>query len=562
MKILTRGLKWSASVLLAVILVGFFSIYTVLHTQWGIKRLSSYLSRGTYEITLDSISYSLRTPKQITLHALTLREKSTHSLLLNQATITLNFTPALLWRIGLWDRLHIRHGELNLDLLFFEKQVVTASQLQLENVTIIHSKIPSFSILGTEINGNITPFAQLHPRKIKPITFALTARHLHLGNLAIDNIILSGSIKNDQLVLSNIGGDIGHGFFLANAKRLPDGIWYIDNLQFSHLRLEDPNIIDLLTQAHFFLPKMHFSSINITDSSANLPQLKIERANLELKNADYDGGWRTEGTSVWFDADRVRWNDELFHDPEFLLHIGANTIHIDRASSQWRKGLISFNGSVQNNYWRLNTLTISDVQFILPNQGWEYMDHQWHFLENIANLTIAQLTLKPSIVIDPNPEFPMQFSGLAATVQNIELIRNHQLNIWQGQGRLLADTASLNSIDIRYPEIILSAASASEDQTNIAPKLTFNALIEKGLVEGTLQSNLVSNIIAHLQLTANGVSSRVLIAWQMIHNPPTGDQFSLDLSGTSHPMDLNGILTISGQSSTQKYKIKHNRIVP
>lgn len=562
MKILKSKVQRTLILLSAISFPLFSGAYLLLYSQIATHFLARYLSNQDYSIEIGA--YSLKMPNEIILKQVRLVDKETDKQLIQSENVTLSFTPKTLWQQGVWDCITIKNGQLEMGSFQKIRTFIKARQLQLQQVAITWINGDGQVLHTMDVNGNIALLSKATALKSQSLKFEFTAEKIMFADLLLKNIALSGFQKNNMLYITNFGGNINNGFFVGQAKRLANKSWQVSELHVNHINLEDETVFHLLTKNYKNIPKIIVHHFNLVDSSLNLPTLKIEKANLEMSHLVYENHWKIEDMIVNFDAESIRLYDELFIVPECKLYFTSQNVVIEKATSYWNKGVLSLKGEWQKGNLILENLSISGVRYTLPTDWLTKLYHA-RFPNFLSELTIKNLVLNPSLILDTDSSFPMQFSALEASGRNLVLIENNQFDIWQGKIMLNADNAAINGVIIQYPELTINVTDARSNHIKIPEnrklKIAFNTLISKGILEGSLAIDFKKHKLNHIILHGDAINSGVLASWHLIKNPPAKSHFQLHLSGSYDPLILGGKMMIKEQNQQKSYQVNNNRII-
>lgn len=562
MKRLKSKIQRTLILLSAVGFASFAGAYLLLHSQITANFLARYLSNQHYSVEIGA--YSLQMPNEIILKQVKLVDKETNQQVMQGEKITLSFTPKILWKQGAWDCITIKNGQLEMGSFQKIGAFIKAKQLQLQQVAITWSNGGGQALRSMNVNGSIALLSKITAPKSQSLEFEFTAEKILFADLLLKNVALSGFQENNKLYISSFGGNINNGFFIGRAKRLANQSWQVNELQVNRINLEDERIFHLLAENYKNIPKIIIQHFNLVDSSLNLPTLKIEKAHLEVNHLVYENEWKTKDIVVNFDAESIRLYDELFIAPECKLYFTSQNMVVEKATSYWNKGFISLEGEWQKGNLILNNLSISGVRYTLPTD-WLAKLYQARFPDFLSELTINNLILNPSLVLDTDSSFPMQFSALEASGHNLVLIKNNQFDIWQGKMTLNANDAAINGVGIQYPELNINVtdtpSNQAENPKNRKLKMAFNTLISKGILEGSSSIDFKTHKLNHITLHGDAIDSGVLASWHLVENPPAKNHFQLHLSGSYNPLILDGKMTIKEENQQKSYQVNNNRIV-
>jgi len=214
-------------------------------------------------------------------------------------------------------------------------------------------------LLLQQINGGIKPFDL--PSK-QPYQFDFTAQQVLFKQMAVNSVLLQGYYRDGITSLTNLGGNIGNGFFVSKLKMLADGdgITSITNLGgnidngffVSKLKMLADGSLDIaqlkLNNIHFNannetdlnsylseLPKFKLQEFSIFDSNIQLPNLVIEKGNMEITNIGYDNQWQLQQSNFIISADNVVWFDEIFSSLLLQLSCKDDEVDILKAVAGW-----------------------------------------------------------------------------------------------------------------------------------------------------------------------------------------------------------------------------------
>lgn len=95
----------------------------------------------------------------------------------------------------------------------------------------------------------------------------LSAGSLTLNDVPAANVLIEGSIDNEQVTLSTIGADIARGALTGVAKRHADGSWMVENLRLNDIRLQsDKSLADFFAPLNA-IPSLQINRLEVTDAS-------------------------------------------------------------------------------------------------------------------------------------------------------------------------------------------------------------------------------------------------------------------------------------------------------
>lgn len=263
-------------------------------------------------------------------------------------------------------------------------------------------------------------------------------------------------------------------------------------------------------------------------------------------------------------ANDVVFQDEHFTDLIAKLNQQNNQLNLDNLSLRYEKGLIKLAGdwNKDSKTISIHEATLSGLLYTLPENWLTFLAKPIDNSSDIQNITIEQLSINQSILIDITPEFPFQFTGLTGKLQNLIIAKEGEWGLWQGSAILNADSGTLNRIELRRPDLHL----ATQQDNAIVEQ--YSAFIGDGIVRGS--AGLVqSNQQRQFSLIANGLnvplSTPYTLGLKTTYSDEIG-QFTLKLKGNlrASPVisTLNGTLTGSkGEQQILNSEIQNGEII-
>lgn len=550
----------------AIVIIAILSI----KTDFGAKILVRYISdnNNIFSLKIGNVSHSFNKPYEFIINDFCLNDKSTGKTIIQSAQLTLALDMSTLFHHPIWQYVIINHGQLNLSLDQLQQSPLQhyfpTKHLQLIDVTAYLHNTQGLESHITGLTGGVKPWLPHKLATDQTVEFNFTTQTTQLNQLTINKMVIGGIEKNGNIYLNNVGGNLYHGFFLAKANHLADQHWVINELHFNHINSPDDQIIKTFESTIQHLPPLTIKKLYVLNSSFDLPQFKIEKGNIELVDIRYNNHWSWRNASFIANADNVVINDHHFSDLLIRGKINPQQLIIEKAESRWNRGIISLNGIWQENQLRLNKLFIAGIRYTLPNDWLSWINNK-KFPSYLANITIDDFTLTPSLIIDTRSAFPMQFTALEVEGKDLDLIHNRRFALSRGDLNIKAYDATINKVALHYNDLSINISRKAKSNTqkrssNTIINMTFSALTDTGIIDAKIVVNKTQKQLQKLNIIGKNVDSQLLKQWHIIENPTDSMEFSVSLSGDYDPLNLAGKLSNEDLNQTRHYNITHNQI--
>lgn len=543
-----KRLRLLLLVLIAISWFVFILPYLLVQTQWGAHYAGQIISNynSQYTISFERVTHSITKPYELILENLKIQDKVQSTTYLTTKRLVIGLLKNDLLQINSFDYLSLEDGEIE---ILPSNAILNAQFLQLKNISV-HYLDPKqdIEITLSNIYGGTKPWSTQLLSDRLDTQFNFTIQRAIYNQFKSESVFVQGIQKNKYLRLSNLGGNINQGFFTANLVILPNNQIDIAQLKLNNIQFQSTVNVSKIHDLMSGLPNTTVQLLSIINSSVSLPNLTIEKGNLEAKNIHYDNQWQLDKSDLSFNAQSIVWQDELIEQPLLQWHHTDDKIILEQAIALWNKGNIKLAGNWQNGILTIDNIIAGGIRYQLPVQWYQALDTQ--LLPDILpnHIVIKQFMLMPSLLIDTDPQFPFQLSSFEAFGNDIKInISQHHLNI-DGSILLKADNATFNTVELNKPDLSVTLT----DKNYL---LTFSTLIDQGILEG--QAHLfTTQQLKSLTLNAHTVNSQVLALWHLINNPVTTNKFTVELHGLLIPLSLNGVLKTNGNS----YPIKDNTL--
>ncbi|WP_392559044.1 hypothetical protein [Orbus mooreae] len=536
-------------ILLLIAILWFVIIfpYLLIQTEFGAGYAGKLLSHynDNYSISIGNVSHSIFKPYEIELENFTIQDKAKTVTYLSAQKMVVVLQKNNLLQSHSFDYVLIENGYVQSSATL---PVLNSNILQLKNISLKYSTPKQDNQIAlNNISGSIAPWSSQWMSERLDSQFTLTVENANYNQLNIDAIFIQGTQKDKVLTLSNVGGNIAHGFFTMKGHILANNHLNISQLRLNNIssQIDTSNIDDLSAD----LPETTIAQLSIINSSIVTPKFSIEKGNLDVKNVNYSNTWHIEKSDLAFNAQSIVWNNELIEAPLLKWYYDNDKIIVEQAMATWNHGNIKLSGRWQNDKLTIDNIIAVGLRYELPESWYQSLSSLPLTDYFPTDIVIKQFALMPSLIINTAPNFPFQFTAFEAFGNDINVhITKDELHI-AGKVLVKADSGTLNTVELNKPDLTLSLTPTNSTAA-------FSTLINSGVLEGNA-TLLTTKQLQSLTLDAYNVSSQILPLWHLINNPISANKYTLELHGDLQPLSLEG------QFSTDEktYSIKNNQFV-
>ena len=524
-----RRLRFYIIIFLTIIWFLVLLSYFIVQTSFGAKIISQQLSKlSSYTISIGSVHHSFSNFYELIFDDVVVNDNNQE--IVNVPKLVVGFDKNDLWQLSHFKYVTVINGTINNTQS--SNYAFSANTLKFVDSTInilANNGKDKFSF--TKINGGVQPFSSSGADKYQ---FDFTSQETLLNQISIKSLLIQGFHRNGITTITNLGGNINDGFFVSKLKIQADNILNIEqlNLHNIHFQSTDDDFFDRYSHV---LPKLIIKQLSIQESSIQLPSFLMEKGNIEATNLRYDGQWYFEQGAFIFTAEELVLHDELFSSVLAQLSFQNQEATIQKVLAKWNKGSITFSGKWKDNTLHLDQLMLADIVYEIPENLGQTL------LPNIfRNIKLDKLNVFQSLIIRKQSDFPFSLYNFQASGKDITLAKAQKLGLFSGTVFLKSEKASLNRIDIRYPDLVLKFDSDNR------PSLTFSSLTNGGIIESRAKVDLSQNEPLSLQFDAYGVTSSLLENWKLIKQPPNATNYSANLHGKLQPFNFSGKFSANG----------------
>lgn len=513
--------------LLIALLVVILGLYFLLQTRWGAEHVSAWISEHSdYRLSFEAMDHRFSSPSHILLKNVTFGRDGQPTTLEAKA-VDIGLSTRQLTHPRYVDTILLQNGTLNISPqtapLPFQ-----ADRLQLQDMAF-NSPGSEWDLSAQRVNGGIIPWLPEAGKVLgSKAQIQLSAGSLTLNDVPAANVLIEGSIDNEQVTLSNIGADIARGALTGVAKRHADGSWMVENLRLNDIRLQsDKSLADFFAPLNT-IPSLQINRLEVTDARLQGPDWAVTDLDLSLRNLTFSkDDWQTQEGKLSMNASEFIFGSLHLFDPILNAEFSPQGIALRQFTTRWEGGMVRTSGNWlrEGKALILDDTAIAGIEYTLPEnwkQRWMQPLPAW-----LNSLTLKKFTASRNLVIDIDPAFPWQLTALDGYGANLGLVQDQKWGVWSGNATLNAAAATFNRVDVRRPSLSLAA---NANTVNISE---LSAFTERGILEATASVSQLPPRQTQVSLNGRGVPVNVLQQWGWPALPIAGDgNIQLTASGT------------------------------
>lgn len=512
---------------LIALLVVILGLYFLLQTRWGAEHISTWISEHSdYRLSFEAMDHRFSSPSHILLKNVTFGRDGQPATLVAK-TVDIGLSTRQLTHPRHVDAILLQNGTLNISpqTAPFPFQ---ADRLQLQDMAF-NSPGSKWDLSAQRVNGGVIPWLPEAGNVLgKKAQIQLSAGSLTLNDVPAANVLIEGSIDNEQVTLSNIGADIARGALTGVVKRLADGSWMVENLRLNDIRLQsDKSLTDFFAPLNT-IPSLQINRLEVTDARLQGPDWAVTDLDLSLRNLTFSkDDWQTQEGKLSMNASEFIFGSLHLFDPILNAEFSPQGIALRQFTTRWEGGMVRTSGNWlrEGKALILDDAAIAGIEYTLPEnwkQRWMQPLPAW-----LNSLTLKKFNASRNLVIDIDPTFPWQLTALDGYGANLGLVQNQQWGVWSGNATLNAAAATFNRVDMRRPSLSLAA---NANTVNISE---LSAFTERGILEATASVSQLPPRQTQVSLNGRGVPVNVLQQWGWPALPIAGDgNIQLTASGT------------------------------
>lgn len=204
-----------------------------------------------------------------------------------------------------------------------------------------------WDLSAQRVNGGVIPWLPEAGNVLgRKAQIQLSAGSLTLNDVPAANVLIEGSIDNEQVTLSNIGADIARGALTGVVKRLADGSWMVENLRLNDIRLQSDKSL-----AGFFaplntIPSLQINRPEVTDARLQGPDWAVTDLDLSLRNLTFSkDDWQTQEGKLSMNASEFIFGSLHLFDPILNAEFSPQGIALRQFTSRWEGGMVRTSGN-------------------------------------------------------------------------------------------------------------------------------------------------------------------------------------------------------------------------
>jgi len=499
--------------LLVLILAGYFLI----QTRWGAAQVGYWVTDNSdYQLTVEAVDHRFSSPSHVLLKNVTFGRKGQPATL-DAKAVDIGFSSRQLTDPLHADTILLADGTLNLSPttapLPFQ-----ADRLQLNNMAF-NSPATGWDLSAQRVTGGITPWQPKAGNVLGSQTqIQVSAGSMTLNGVPISNVLIQGSIDNNEVTLSTIGADMSRGSLTGTARRTANGGWIVDSLRLNDIRLQsDKSLSDFFTPLTT-LPSLQIGRLEVTDARLQGPDWAVTDLDLSVRNLTLSNGdWQSDDGRLSMNASEFIYGSLHLFDPILNAEFSPQGVALRQFTSRWEGGMVRTAG----NWLRdgkalvLDDAAIAGLEYTLP-ANWKqlWMDPLPGWLNAVV---LKKFSASRNLVIDIDPAFPWQITALDGYGNNLQLARDGKWGVWGGNAKLNGAAATFNRVDVRRPSLALNANNTA---VNISELSAFTG---QGLLEATAVVSQLADRQVKVSLNGRGVPVNVLQQWGWPALPISGD---------------------------------------
>lgn len=549
-------------ILLGLVILALIAFYILLQTRWGAGQISSWVNEKTnYHLSFNEMEHDWSSPTHLMFHNVTFGRSGQPATLVAK-NVDIGLSTRQLSQPLYVDTILLQQGTLNLSANAVPLPL-EADKLQLQDMAI-NSPDSEWNLSAQRVEGGVSPWQPQAGKVLgNKATIAFSAGSLTLNGVNASNVLLQGNLDNEQVTLTTLGADVARGSLTGNAHRNADGSWQIGSLRLNDIRLQTAKSLSDFLAPVTSVPSLTIDRLEITDARLEGKEWAVSDLALSLRNLTLaNGGWQSDDGQLSMNASEFINGSLHLQDPIVNVDFAPAAATLRQFSSRWEGGLVRASGQWlrEGNQAVMDEVVVGGLEYTLPS-NWKalWMETLPDWLNSI---TVKKFSANRNLIIDIDPAWPFQMTGLDGTATNIQLARDHQWGIWSGNASFNAAAATFNRVDVRRPSLSLTANQSQVAITELS------AFTGKGLLEATATVSQTPQRAVSVSLKGQSVPVNVLHSWGWPSLPLEGDG-NLQLSVTGQVSansalkpTVNGSLQATGASGQQIQQTMHNGEVP
>ncbi|WP_176286555.1 AsmA family protein [Vibrio sp. JPW-9-11-11] len=446
-----RALWWLSIITISGLVLSFATLYALMQSRYAAQTFTTLFNTfAPYSISTTEVHY--QPPLQLTLANVELNDANT-PLQAPKLTVWLSRQP---WQQGklAFDSILVEGANLQLKQLnhaIFNH--ISLQQLALKHVDI---SAPKWSARGVSAQMNQPRWVQ-EDQTIPFADIQLTAKQLYMQGEALDDLLVDMRYQPSNSTIFGSSFSWRNAAFSGQAEQYEHG-WSLINVTIDKLALPDTTPLErlLTTFSNQQLPISHINSLDILGGSFNYQGWRFENLDASLENLFLTQTlWQQASGYASFAADSIADKRVTLISPRAKLRMADQGLLIDEFDTDFKQGRIQLQGAISPQGVHLDKLDINGVKWLDHTE--QLLADSRHLLAPLQSLTIDQLAVTNSQLIQVERKPYWQVSGLNIEGRDLSLIKQALWGVWQGSLSLTAHSANLDSLMTTQTKISVTA---------------------------------------------------------------------------------------------------------
>lgn len=470
-----KALLLTAIAIVSLISLPLLALFVLLNTSYANQVLNVLLQNLTpYTITAQQASYS--PPFQLTLENVEI-DAEPKAVLIPKLTVWLSPT---LWQNNQASFDSVLIEDANLDINELNSPLLHAIHLQ--QLALQHVDITAPGWSARDVNLQVKKPQWLSQEQNLPYgDIQLSAKQLYIKGEALDNLLIDAQYQTQDSTIYGASFNWHGAEISGQAEQFSQG-WSLINVTVNKLDLpQNSSAEKLLSRLKSLdLPIYHINSLDLLSSNLHYAGWQFNHLDASLENLTLNRPlWQQEQGYISFDAESVDFDQLRFIAPTAKLGFTQNRISVDEFDTDFKQGRVQLSGILTPEDVALNRLKITGVKWL--DQTNQLMSTLAQMSQPLHSLKIAELDIENAQLIQVERPPYWQLSGLNIEGQELTLIHDDQVGLYDGSLEIGANNASIEQLLTTQ-----AVLKASAKQGNITLERAFIPL-DKGYIEASGQ---------------------------------------------------------------------------
>ncbi len=358
----------------------------------------------------------------------------------------------------------------------------------------------------------------------------LSASQLYWQGEAFDNLLIDLDLKPSDSTLYGASFDWRGAKISGQAEQYQQN-WSLVNVTVDGLRLNQKQTQSLLSKEWDVagIQINHINSLDILRSDVEWQDGHLAAFDASLENIQLPFElWKQQKAIFSLQAEGVTIDDDMFIEPSIKLNLDTNQILIEDFYTQFLQGTVQLNGEVTPSSIQLAQLDLQGIKWITESQDSPPPAIRLiPWLTQLQNVEISRINIERSQLIQLAQKPYWQVSGLHIEGDQVQLLQDRKLGLWQGKLMASANDASYQNIISAQPVVEMNSEQGKWTLTRLFMPL------KHGYVEAnaTLDFNQISKPWS-IDISADGLPIAPILQQLELPLDATGyGEFELQAAG-------------------------------